>query len=209
MINKAITTSLLAVFFLIAGSITVSAQNNDRAVDDIQGAIEFIEGLSDETIAIWSDTNMTAEERSKAFRGIFEQATDIQLLAKGMLGRHYRTASADLRKAYMTAMTDYIVYEFDKRMSQIGFKKLDVTGTTPASGKRGHLFVRTQVDREDGAPLLADWRVRKKNGQFQIVNLEIEGINLLITNRELFSSRIKEVGLQGLIDELKNEVKTS
>ncbi len=209
MIRKAIIPGLLVAFSFFAVSQHTFAQSSDRAVDDIQGAISFIEGLSDETRAVWSDTNMTAEERSKAFRDIFEQATDIELLAKGMLGRHYRTASTELRKAYMTAMANYIVYEFDKRMAQIGFKQLAVTGTTPASGKRGHLFVRTQVDREDGAPLLADWRVRKKNGQFQIVNLEIEGINLLITNRELFSSRIKDVGLEGLIEELKNGVEES
>jgi phospholipid transport system substrate-binding protein len=206
---KNIISGLGILLAVIAGSLSANAQNNDKAIDDVPGAIAFIEGLSEETIAIWSDTNMTAEERSSAFRSIFKQATDIQLLAKGMLGRHYRRASSDLRTAYMAAMTDYIVHEFDKRMTQIGFKNLNVTGTTPASGKRGHLFVRTEVDREDGEPLLADWRVRKKNGQFQIVNLEIEGINLLITNRELFSSRIKEVGLEGLIEELKNEVKTS
>ncbi|UTW54208.1 phospholipid-binding protein MlaC [Kordiimonas sp. SCSIO 12610] len=208
MIKNNLFSGLMFVLIFI-GTAQAGAQSNDRAVDDVQGAIAFIEGLSDETIAIWSDTNMTAQERSSAFRGIFEDATDIELLAKGMLGRHYRSASSDLRKSYMAAMTNYIIFEFDKRMSQIGFKKLAVTGTTPASGKRGHLFVRTEVDREDGAPLLADWRVRKKNGKFQIVNLEIEGINLLITNRELFSSRIKEVGLEGLIQELENEVKES
>jgi phospholipid transport system substrate-binding protein len=193
-----------AVFALFIFSGFAVAQ--DRAVDDVQGAIAFIQGLSDETKAIWSDTNLTSAERSSSFRTIFEDATDVELLAKGMLGRHYRTASSDQRKAYMVAMTDYIIFEFDKRMSQIGFRELEVTGTTPASGKRGHLFVRTKVERDEGGPLLADWRVRKKNGAFQIVNLEIEGINLLITNRELFSSRIKEVGLNGLIQELKEQI---
>lgn len=193
----------LFALFSVMLLLTIPVKAQDRAVDDARGAIEFIQHLSEETIAVWSDSNMTEEERYSAFRMIFEEATDIDLLARGMLGRHYRTATAAQRSAYMQAMSDYIIAEFDKRMAQIGFKSLEVTGTKPASGKRGHLFVRTEVERDQGDPILADWRVRKKNGQFQIVNLEFEGINLMITNRDVFSSKVKDDGLDGLISWLK------
>lgn len=193
---------LLATFtVLIMAALPAAAQ--DRAVDDARGAIDFIQQISDETIAVWSDSKMTEAERYYAFRAIFQNATDIELLARGMLGRHYRTATAEQRTAYMDAMRDYIVAEFDKRMAQIGFKTLAITGTKPASGKRGHLFVRTEVERDQGEPILADWRVRKKDGVFHIVNLEFEGINLMITNRDVFSSKVSEEGMDGLIAWLK------
>jgi phospholipid transport system substrate-binding protein len=188
------------VFFL-----TLPAAAQDQAVDDARGAIEFIERLSQETIAVWSDSKMNESERYQAFRAIFEEATDIELLARGMLGRHYRTATSAQRSDYMQAMSDYIIGEFDKRMAQIGFKSLVVTGTKPASGKHGHLFVRTEVERDGGAPILADWRVRKKDGTFQIVNLEFEGINLMITNRDVFASKVKDDGMDGLISWLKSQ----
>lgn len=180
-------------------------EGGERAVDDVRGAIEFIQNVSKETIAVWSDSKLSGEERYTAFRAIFEEATDIELLAQGMLGVHYRTITAEQRQTYMAAMRDYIIAEFDKRMAQIGFKALEVTGTKPASGKQGHLFVKTEVKREEGEPILADWRVRKKSGEFQIVNLEFEGINLLITNRDLFSSKIKKDGFDGLIEWLKSQ----
>ena len=185
------------LILLLALNAPVAAQ--DKAVDDTRGAIEFVEGLASETIAAWSDSKLTEAERAAAFRQIFEQATDINLLARGMLGRHYRTASADQRTRYMQAMSDYIITEFDKRMTQIGFRELDVVGTKPASGRNGHVFVRTEVQRDDGAPILADWRIRKSGGKFQIVNLEFEGINLMITNRDVFGAKVKDVGLDGLI----------
>lgn len=193
--------SFLAVLWVVA----VPAIAQDKAVDDTRGAIEFIEGLAGETIAVWSDSKLTEAERETAFRAIFEQATDINLLARGMLGRHFRTATAEQRDRYMQAMSDYIITEFDKRMTQIGFRELEVIGTKPASGRNGHVFVRTEVQRDDGEPILADWRVRKKSGEFQIVNLEFEGINLMITNRDVFSSKVKDVGVDGLIDWLKDQ----
>ncbi len=199
--------SLLAL--LLAVSIPATAQNktSTRAVDDARGAIEFVETLASETQAVWSDSKLTSNERSTAFRALFEEATDINLLARGMLGRHYRTITKAQKRAYLAAMRNYIVAEFDKRMEQVGFKALDVVGTKPASGKRGHLFVKTQILRDEGEPILADWRIRKKNGKFQIVNLEFEGINLMITNRDVFSSKVKKLGVDGLIKWLENQTK--
>lgn len=197
---KKIFTYLSALLLLTSASVA-----QDKAVDDPRGAIAFIETIAQETIAAWSDSKLTKAERAEAFRAIFEEATDINLLARGMLGRHYRTISAEQRKAYMAAMRDYIVAEFDKRMEQIGFQTIDIIGTKPASGKRGHLFVRTEVKREEGEPILADWRVRKKNGVFHIVNLEFEGINLMITNRDLFAAKVKKGGIEGLIAWLKEQ----
>lgn len=194
-------TALLTLLWMPFSSL--SAQDN--AVDDTRGAIEFIENLAEETIAVWSDSKLNEEERYAAFRNIFENATDIDLLARGMLGRHFASASSAERSAYMEAMSTYVVAEFDKRMKQVGFEKLNVIGTKPASGRNGHVFVRTEVQREQGQPILADWRVRKKDGKFQIVNLEFEGINLMITNRDVFSAKVKDVGLSGLIDWLKEQ----
>ncbi|WP_262696404.1 MlaC/ttg2D family ABC transporter substrate-binding protein [Kordiimonas aquimaris] len=195
---------LIAFIGTIWATITpVSAQ--DAAVDDTRGAIEFIETLAAETIAVWSDSKLNEEERYAAFRAIFENATDINLIARGMLGRHFASASRDERAAYMDAMSDYVVAEFDKRMQQVGFEQLSVIGTKPASGRNGHIFVRTEVQREQGQPILADWRVRKKDGKFQIVNLEFEGINLMITNRDVFGAKVKSVGLSGLIEWLKEQ----
>jgi len=192
---------------LFVGLVPTSAQDKagSRAVDDPRGAIEFIETLAAETQAVWSDSKLSAQERSGAFRSLFEQATDINILAKGMLGRHYRTISSKQKQDYMAAMRDYILAEFDKRMEQVGFKTLEVVGTKPASGKRGHLFVKTQILRDKGEPILADWRIRKKNGKFQIMNLDFEGINLMITNRDVFSAKVKKNGVEGLITWLKTQ----
>jgi len=195
--------TLFSLLIFITSAAWAQETGGARAVDDERGAIEFIQNLAAETQTIWSDSEFSAQERSDAFRGLFEQATDIKILARGMLGRHYRTISKEQRTDYMNAMRDFIVTEFDKRMEQIGFKSLDVVGTTPASGKRGHLFVKTQVLRDEGEPILVDWRVRKKAGKFQIINMDFEGINLMITNRDLFAAKVKKTGVEGLISWLK------
>lgn len=195
--------SLIALLFFSLAPLSAQDKAGPRAVDDERGAIEFIETLASETQTIWSDSTFSEQERSDAFSGLFEHATDINILARGMLGRHYRTISKEQKSAYLSAMRDYIVAEFGKRMEQIGFKSLEVIGTAPASGKRGHLYVKTQVVREEGDPIFVDWRVRKKNGKFQIINMDFEGINMMITNRDVFATKVKKNGVDGLISWLK------
>lgn len=198
----------IAIYCTLLLFVVFPVQAQSNAADDERGAIEFVQTIANETIAAWSDSKLTEEERTAAFRSIFEQATDIDLLARGMLGRHFRTATSDQRTRYMEAMGDYIVAEFDKRMTQIGFRELQVIGTKPASGRNGHVFVKTEVQRDQGQPILADWRIRKQAGKFQIVNLEFEGINLMITNRDVFSAKVKDVGIDGLIEWLIEQSKS-
>lgn len=203
----------LAAFMALPSAMASSQAANDqaapaadRAVDDLEGAIAFIEHLSDQTIAVWSDATFSATDRSAAIKDLFLGAVDVRYLSRVMLGRHIRSASRAETEEYLAVMTDYIVGEFNKRMMQIGFKTLNIIGTSPAPGKRGHVFVKTRVIRDEGEPIIAEWRVRKKDGVFQIVNLELEGINLVITNREYFSERIKALGgLPGLIEELRTQ----
>ncbi|WP_374764564.1 MlaC/ttg2D family ABC transporter substrate-binding protein [Yunchengibacter salinarum] len=179
------------------------AEGDETAVDDPQGAIAFVRQLTDETRSIWADESLSEQEEYRQFRKVLEKATDIELLSRAILGRYYNRATEEQRIAYMDAMKDYIISEFDQRMEQIGFENLEIRGTSPASGRGGHLFVKTKVKRSEGPPILADWRLRKRDGSFQIVNLEVEGINLLITNREAFSARISEKGLDAVIRNLK------
>lgn len=199
------STMIAAILLTLIMHPALHAQ--DRAVDDISGAMIFIEELSAETIGIWSNEEMTAQERSDAFGALFLQSVDIDLLARAMLGRHFRAATPAQRQTYMEVMTAYILDAFYNRMRQFGFQKTNVVGTSPAPGKRGHVFVKTMVDRDEGQPIIADWRVKKKDGKFYIVNLEIEGINLVITNREYFAERIRALGgIDGLIEELRADI---
>ncbi len=205
MMNRAFKS--IAIFaLLITSNIALQAQEDkSRAVDNPEEAMAFIETLARKTEEVWDNSTLTASERASGFRNLFQEATDTRVIALAMLGSQYRRITPQQRKDYITAITGYVISEFDRRMTQFGYEKLEMVGTTPAPGKRGHLYVHTEVIRDEGDPILIDWRVRKKNGVLQIINLKVQGINLVITTRELFRSRIKAVGIEGLIAELRED----
>lgn len=180
-----------------------SGQESGRAVDDQAGAMAFIETLSQKTTNVWSNSDLTKDERDKAFFTLFEEAANIDYLSKYMMGAKYRTIPRPKFAEYTEAVKGYIIAEFDKRMAQIGFQALEVTGVTALPGRRGNVMVNTKVKRADGPDMSVKWRVDKNKGTFKVINMTVEGINMALVNRDYFTERLKKVGIDGLIKELR------
>lgn len=186
--------------------ITYPVIAQDKAVDDIDGSSQFIQTLGNQTIEILGDSTLNPDERYTSFRTLFSEATDINILTRTLLGRHYRTVVKQGHlEAYKRSVEDYIISEFEEQIQLIGFDSVEVIGTRPAKGKRGELIVRTDIKVVDGDDLQADWRVQKKKGEFSIINVTVLGYNFAVSGRQLFQSRIKELGIAGHIAELEKE----
>jgi len=199
---KRLLISLLLVFGLMATP--VAAQ--DRAVDDVEGSVAFIQKLGDDTIAILNDTASSKADRSNNFRTLFRASTDINTLTRSLLGRHYRKIRKEnLIEAYQDAVTNYIISEFEDNIQLVGIVALEARDTRVAPGDRGELMVRTIIDVQEGDDIKADWRVQKKDGIFTIINLEVLGYNFVVTGRTLFAGRISELGYEGHLAELKSK----
>lgn len=192
---------ILSVMFI---TYPVTAQ--DKAIDDIEGSSQFIQDLGNRTIDILGDTTLTADDRYTKYRTLFSKATDINTLTRTLLGRHYRTiVKQGHLGAYQKSVEDYIISEFEEQIQLIGFDSVEVVGTRPAKGKRGELIVRTDIKVTNGDDLQADWRVQKKKGIFSIINVTVLGYNFAVSGRQLFQSRIKELGIEGHLAELEQE----
>lgn len=76
--------------------------------------------------------------------------------------------------------------------------------------KKDALVYTTMVKANDGAkPLKVNWRVRQKNGVYTIIDVMVEGISMIMTQKSEFSSFIKSNGgeLNPLLVELKKRIK--
>lgn len=190
--------TLLAPVWVCAAT----AEDLPPAAEDPVGASAFITQLSDEVMTVLNDTTVTQDERDEIFREKLRAGFDLNYVAKLLLGRHNRTATKPQLDEYLTVFPEYILRVYVSRLTEFGDEIFEVTGTQPA-GKRD-LFVRSLITSGDGPPFELDWRVRRyPDGEFYIVDLKVEGISMAVTKREEFSGRIAEIGMDGLIGELR------
>lgn len=195
-----------ARYVLVVGAMTLTAATAQaqNAADEPEAAKQFISDLAEKAIGFWKDPTLNAKEREQRFRELMNEGFAVDFISKLVLGRHRRTADEEDLNTYYELFPEYIVNSFAGRLDDYGNQTIEVTGTNPAGSR--DIFVRSKIinPQSDSGPIKADWRVRKIDGAFKIVDVKVEGVSMAITKREEFSEIVSNEGFSGLLEELRS-----
>ncbi|HJP54815.1 MAG TPA: ABC transporter substrate-binding protein, partial [Rhodospirillales bacterium] len=75
--------------------------------EQLNAASQYIENLSQEIITVLSDASKSQEQRVEFFGGVLARDLNIPLIARFTLGKHWRSAKPEQRKAYIAIFSDY------------------------------------------------------------------------------------------------------
>ena len=178
-----------------------------------QSASALVNGLVERILEVISVGGQGAEREGRLLAAI-ESQTDLSLLARMTMGRYWRRATASQQHAFVDVFKRFLLQSFTSRLRRYAGSNLgrvrdrfDITATQPAG--KNDIVVRSLVIPPSGAPLEVDWRLRPKNGRLFVIDLVVEGVSLLITQRSEFSSVLERIGIDGLISELQSRVARS
>lgn len=188
------------LFVLISNS---KAQGDNSDPAELEKAREFIEGFSDRAIGILNNKNLTEEQTFNEYRKILNDSFAIDYIARITLSRHRNKASKEELDEYSRLFPEFILKVNSSRLQKLDTTKLEIDQVVP-NGKTD-IFVRTKAFNADDKPLDVDWRVRSdKNGIYKIIDVKIEGISMVATQRDDFTSRISSSGVSGLNKYMKD-----
>ena len=190
----------------IAAAVLASTMGAQRAAAAEDPGLTFIQGLGDQAIAVLKDkASSTFEEREAAFREVMVQGFDIPIVARFVLGRHWRTATKEQRKEYMSIFVDFIVRVYASRFDSYGGEQFTVNSVI--NDESGDKIVRAQIVRPSGGnPIGVDFRVRLRDEGYKVIDVSVEGISMLHTHRVEFASVVNRKGIDGLLSDLRARV---
>ena len=138
---------------------------------------------------------------------LFNENLDLDFIGRFVLGRYWRTATAEERKEFINVYRELNIKTWSSRFDEFKGKSFIFKGTSPSSSA-GQIFVNTEVPMDQGAPAKVVWRVKENKGQFKVVDIIIENVSLAITARNEYTAFIKNSpeGVQGLINNLKSKL---
>ena len=191
---------------VIGLAVLLSTTSGPRAASCEDPALTFIQSLGDQAIESLRNTIGSGfEEREAAFRKVMVTGFDIPIVGRFVLGRHWRTASEEQRKDYMTIFVDFIVRVYATRFDSYGGELF--TARSVIDDESGDKIVRAQIVRPSGGdPINVDFRVRMRDEGYKVIDISVEGISMLHTHRVEFASVINRKGIDGLLSDLRARV---
>lgn len=180
---------------------------NAKAEVDASAAENFVKDTTQKGIVEIINSNASQAERNARFEKLFNSALDLKFIGQFVLGRNWRTASAEQREKFIDVYRKLNVKTWSKRFDEFKGKEFIFKGTSPSSSAN-QIFVNSIVPMEEAQPASVVWRVKETDGKFKIVDIIIENVSLAITARNEYTAFIKKSpdGLNGLIADLENKV---
>jgi len=147
----------------------------------------FVTSFADSAIFILSNDTISDAERTSSFTELVMSSIDLNLISKFVLSKAWKNASDEQKENYLIAFKDYFVSSYANKLDQYTGEKVDIIGSQEA-GK--YVIVESNIVREgtDTLKINLKWRLLNKNNQIKIIDLNIEGISLVIAQREEFQS---------------------
>lgn len=181
-----------ARFVLMAATLlaSIAAARAQHSVD----AAEFLENLSERTIAQLTDASASPEEKERRFRALVKEGFDIRAIGRFVLGRYWRGASKAERRDFLAAFEDMLVHRSLPLFADYSGARLKVELVRPLADQQDLVNVTTAVERREGEPLHVDWRIGKVDDQFKILDVVAEGVSIAVTLRSEYGSVLKQNG---------------
>jgi len=165
---------------------------------------EFIASLGDRALQVLVVDSQSETEREDAFRELLSEGFDLRLIGRYALGRYWRRATAEQRSEYAKLFEDFIVETYVARLGEYSGETLTVVSSHPDDQDT---TVTSEIVREGRPPIRVDWRVRRGEGEPKIIDVVVEGVSMLLTQRDEFASVIQRSGgnVEGLLARLREK----
>jgi phospholipid transport system substrate-binding protein len=166
----------------------------------------LIEQLARAAIATVADRQLSEAERDEHFRTLFVSSFDIPEIGRFVLGRYWRTASAEQQQEFLKLFEDINVLTWTKRFEGYEGEALETLGQATPDGERFSL-IESQITRPHGPPIPVRWRLHLgDDGRLRIVDIIVEGVSMAITNRSDYTAALQANG--GKLDALLSSMRT-
>ena len=204
------STRLSSLFFAAAFAVAAFAMTDTavaKSATDGMRPDSFIRTLADEALSVLGKKNgSTLAEREAKFRSVLRDDFAMDRIGRFAAGRYWRKMSRDQRSDYQKLFTEWVLKSYAIRFGGYAGENLRIVKTVRA-GKKDSL-VRSVIESAKAGkqPIRVDWRVRRFKDTYKIIDILVEGVSMLVTQKAEFASVIKREGIQGLISALRTQL---
>jgi phospholipid transport system substrate-binding protein len=195
---KSLITALAMIVPLLTGTTVALAQAVPIPPEEAEA---FVATLAEHALDTLALQTVSLEERETEFRRILSEGFALRYIGLLVLGKHRRTASPEEIAEYQSYFGEFILKKYSALLGGYAGETFVVLGSRP-SGRRD-ILVKSEIRRRAGSPIPTQWRVRRFSGDLKIIDIKVEGISMVQSQREEFNAILTREGMIGLIAVLR------
>ena len=165
----------------------------------------FFENIRIDTLNILTADNMKDEEKEVIISKLITNNIAKLQIGRSVLGQPWRDLKKSEKQEYIKVLSVWIGKIIARRL--ISFKiKNDVEVVRIYKGENKVVIIRTQADKPNNdKKVTIDWYIRNINKSPKLIDIAIENVSMISTQRSEFISVYSQVGIKGLIDKMKSQ----
>jgi phospholipid transport system substrate-binding protein len=167
-----------------------------------QDPVELVKTTSERVLAEVRDHKKELNESPGKIYPMVEEIVlprfDFQRMSQLVLGKHWRKATPDQRKAFVMEFRELLVRTYATALLNYSGQEIEYP-PIQWRPEDGRVMVKTLL-RENGAPSLPiDYKLYLKEGEWKVYDVVIDNLSLVSNYRSNYSSKIRRHKLSGLI----------
>lgn len=127
---------------------------------------------------------------------------DFETMSQLALGPSWREATVKQRKRFTEEFRNLLVRTYATAWLAYDDQTIEYLPTQPSS-RPDRATVKVRLIERSGEKTLLSYALRLRDGAWKVYNLAIDGVSLLTNYRATFTTRVRSVGLDALIEELR------
>ena len=146
---------------------------------------------------------ISTDEQKMELEKLFQKYVDIPIIARAVLGKSWRDANADQRTKFVHAFKNYVANKYGRQFSEFKGTTLEIVKSRDTLTKAG-VLVSSLVVVPGNSSLKVVWQVSNGSGSLKLIDLRVEGISMLSSERQEFRSKLKK--FDGSLDDVILEI---
>jgi len=126
---------------------------------------------------------------------------DFRRMSQWVLGRNWRTATAQQRERFVEQFRILLVRTYGRALSAYAGEKVNYL-PFDAGSEEDRVTVRTEIEQPGGAPIPISYSMYLSDSGWKVYDVAVSGVSLVTNYRSSFGSIIRKDGMDGLIEQL-------
>lgn len=180
------------------------------AAPDVEAARAVIKDFGREVLEVLGPGGQKDEQQLEKLTKLLKQAIDLDVTGRLILAKNWRRASEEQRATYLDLFRPYALDNLASKIrassAEIPLENFEIVKSEVVG--KNDVLVSTDLYWPGYPPYRLDWRIRsQEDGGLQAIDVMIQGISMVVTQRAEFASVIERSGFDGLLDRMRNQVK--